>query len=172
MTIDVGALRKFQDTWGPVLEAIPAVLDAVAKQDDFARLEAEQNKALEKAKQEVAQAYEQADKRLEAVNAQLESLTKQQAAVAAAIASDRANAAEAAEAAQAAAKAKLDALTQQVNAVQARINGLNTEYASKRAAAEAEHASAVVAMAAEIKALEDRKAEAEKALEVFRAKFG
>ena len=37
MAVDIGALRKFQELWGPVLEALPAVMDAVAKQEDFER---------------------------------------------------------------------------------------------------------------------------------------
>jgi len=44
MSIDIGALRKFQDLWGPVLETIPAVIEATAKQDDLARAIAAQNK--------------------------------------------------------------------------------------------------------------------------------
>ena len=37
MAIDINALRKFQETWSPVMDAIPAVMDMVAKQADMDR---------------------------------------------------------------------------------------------------------------------------------------
>ena len=37
MAIDVGALRRFQETWGPVLDAIPAVVNMAEQQADLDR---------------------------------------------------------------------------------------------------------------------------------------
>lgn len=172
MAVDVGALRKFQDTWGPVLEAIPAVIEAVAKQDDFVRLEAEQQKLLDKAKQEIAGAYAQADKRLEAVNAELDALAKQKLSMQTAIESQRAEADAAAKVAQADAKTKLDTLNKQIDATAARLSNLGADYAAKLADARAAHEAAVQSMQSEIRGLEQRKYQAQQALDALRAKLG
>lgn len=172
MTVDVGALRKFQETWGPVLDAIPAVLEAVAKQDDFVRLEAEQQKLLDKAKQKIDSAYAEADRRLEAANAELDKIAKEKQSLQTAIESQRENAAAAAKKAEDDAKAKLDAVNFQLISTSVKLEKLDAEVAAKLSQAKAAHAAAVVAMEAEIKVLEQRKAQAEQALEALRVKLG
>lgn len=172
MSVDIGALRKFQDLWGPVLETIPAVIEATAKQDDLARAIAAQNKLLDKAKQDVTTAYEEADKRLAAVNEELSSLQAQKVQVAAGIASDQAKANEAAAAAMADMQAKLDLAGQRLAQATEKLNGVEADFAAKTAMAQAAHDAVLSNMAGEVKAMEDRQAKAEKALEALKAKLG
>jgi len=172
MTVDVAALRKFQEVWGPVLEAIPAVIEAVAKQDDLVRITAEQQKAVDKAKQEIASAYEQADRRLQAANDELDKIAEQKAKTQEAIESQRNAADEAASQAKAQAQANLDAIKQKTFDASLQLNSVEAEYAAKLADAKSAHAAAVAEMEAEIKSLESRKVQAEKALETLRAKLG
>ena len=172
MSIDIGALRKFQDLWGPVLETIPAVIEATAKQDDLARAIAAQNKLLDKAKQDVAAAYEEADKRLVAVNEELESLKSQKVKVVEAITAEQAKSKESADVAMADVKTKLDLAVQKLVQATEKLNGVEAEYATKVVMAQAEHDAALNKMASEIKAMEDRHAKAEKALDSLKAKLG
>lgn len=172
MTVDIGALRKFQDLWGPVLESIPAVIEATAKKEDLDRAIAIQNKALEKAKQDVASAYDEADKRLAAVNLELEALMVQKTQTTDAIATERVKANEAAVIALQEAQAQLAAVNLKVQASTEKLNSIGADYAAKIAEAQMAHDAAVAKMDAEIKSLEDRGSKAEKALEALRAKLG
>jgi len=172
MAIDISALRKFQDLWGPVLEAIPAVMDAVAKQSDMDREMQVQNKALEKAKQEVAAAYEEANKRLVAVNAELDSIERQKSDTLAAIADEQAKAKDAAAGVLAAEKKKLQAVNQQIQQATEKLSKVESDYAAKLALAQAEHTAVMAQMEDAVKAMEDRQAKAEEALEALKAKLG
>ena len=172
MTVDIGALRKFQDLWGPVLETIPAVIEATAKQDDLARAIAAERKALDKAKQDVTAAYDEADKRLAAVNAELDSVRAQKAQVIAGIEGLQQKAKEDAAAALDAVQAKLDVANKSLAQATEKLNGVESDYASKTAMAQAAHDAVLSKMASEVKAMEDRQAKAEKALEALKAKLG
>lgn len=172
MSVDIGALRKFQDLWGPVLEAIPAVIDAVAKKNDFDRGLIEQKLAFEKAQAEVANVYAQADKYAADANADLERVKAGHAKFMADAAAQRASENDVLAAQQADIKAKLTALNQKVASAQEKLGWVDTEYAAKLTQAQADHAAALAAMEAEIKATEDRRAKAEKALDVLRSKLG
>lgn len=72
MAIDIGALRKFEDTWKPILDAIPAVVSMVQQQNDLDRSIAAKRREFEEAEQEIKDAYEEANKRLIALNAEME----------------------------------------------------------------------------------------------------
>lgn len=172
MTVDIGALRKFQDLWGPVLESIPAVIEATAKKEDLDRAITIQNKVLEKAKQEVTTAYEEADKRLAAVNQELELLMAQKAQTSEAIAAERVKANDAAANALREAQGQLSVVNLKVQSATEKLSNIGAEYAAKIAEAQAAHEAAVAKMEAEIKSLEDRGSKAEKALETLRAKLG
>lgn len=172
MAIDISALRKFQDLWGPVLEAIPAVMDAVAKQSDMDREIRVQIKALEQAQKEVALVYEDANNRVTAANSGLDVIAIQQRETLASIADEQAKAKEAASSALAAEKKKLQAVNLQVQKAAEELGKVESEYAAKLALVNAEHAAAMKKLEAEVVAMEDRQAKAETALEALKAKLG
>ena len=172
MTIDIGALRRFQATWGPVIEIIPDVINMAEQQADLERGLAAKRLELSKATAEIDEAYAEANKQLAVSNEELVATGKQKAAVAAEIAAARQAAAKAVEDADASAKARLAAIEAQIaesSAVLAKIDG---RIAADTSAAQAEHAAAVKVMQIEIADLERRKATAEKALDTLRAKLG
>lgn len=172
MTIDTGALRKFQEVWGPAVAAIPAVLDMVDREADLNRGIEAKRLELEKAQQKIDAAYAEADKRLMALNDEMSTVMARKTAVTQEISAAQNKAQEEAAAAEKQKQAALDALQGQIVAVQSQLQGLQGEYAAKKAQAEAEHAQAVKAMNAEIAGLEAKKAAAEKALDAIKAKLG
>ena len=172
MAIDVGALRRFQETWGPVLDAIPAVVNMAEQQADLDRALAKKRIELTAATKEVEAAFAEADVRLEAVNKELTAVLDQKSATLAEIGNARTQADVAAKAAEVDAKKRLDAITQKVDVKSAELATVDAKIVAETNAALAEHAKAVAAMSAEIQDLEKRKAAAEKALDTLRAKLG
>lgn len=172
MAIDVGALRRFQETWGPVIEAIPAVVNMAEQQADLDRALAKKRIELTAATKEVEAAFAEADVRLEAVNRELTSVLDQKAATLAEIGNARTQADVAAKAAEVDAKKRLDAITQKVDVKSAELATVDAKIVAETNAALAAHDKAVAAMSAEIQDLEKRKAAAEKALDSLRAKLG
>lgn len=172
MAIDVGALRRFQETWGPVLDAIPAVVNMAEQQADLDRALAKKRIELTAATKEVEAAFAEADVRLEAVNRELTSVLDQKAATLAEIGNARTQADVAAKAAEVDAKKRLDAITQKVDVKSAELATVDAKIVAETNAALAAHDKAVAAMSAEIQDLEKRKAAAEKALDSLRAKLG
>lgn len=172
MTIDIGALRRFQSTWGPVIDVIPGVINMVEQQADFERGLAAKRIELNNATAEIASAYEEADKRLIALNAELVAASTQKSEVLAEINEAKKAAAEAAKVADAKAKARLSAIEDQITESSAVLAKVKDKIAEDTSAAQAEHAQIVLVMQAEILDLEKRKAAAEKALDTLRAKLG
>jgi chromosome segregation ATPase len=172
MTIDTNALRKFQDLWGPVLNSIPAVLDAVAQQRDVEQfLQTKRIEAVE-ADKKIANAFEEADKRLSSVNAEMEQAMQKKAKALADIeAAKKAQAAEQAKAEEAQRKL-LDEWNQKIASLQSQFSSVQADYNKKVADAEADFAGRVLALEAEVKELEKRKAAAEKALDTLRNRLG
>lgn len=172
MAVDITALRKFADTFGPAIEAIPAVIEAVAKQTDMDRALAAQAKELAKAKAEIQKAYDEADARIKVANEQVTEMLERKAAVVKEI--DEMRKAADAKAKDAATKAasKLAEVEARVAASQQTLKGLDAEVAAELAAANAAHAERVKVMEAEIADLDKRRASAEKSLDTLRAKLG
>ena len=172
MPIDTSALRKFQDVWGPVLDAIPAVLEAVAKKADVERELRIKQTELEGADVKISDAFVEANKRLSSVNSEMEQAVEQKAKALADI--------EAAKKAWAAANASAeevqrkiaDEWNKKIAALQSQFSNVEAEHAKKVSAAEADFASKIAALDADVKDLEKRKATAEKALETLRSKLG
>ena len=172
MPIDTSALRKFQDVWGPVLEAIPAVLEATAKKADVDRELRIKQVELDEADKKIAKAFEEADRRLSSVNSEMEQAVEQKAKALADI--------EAAKKAQAADNAKAeevqrkiaDEWNKKIAGLQSQFSNVEIEHAKKVSAAEADFAAKIAALDADVKDLEKRKATAEKALETLRSKLG
>jgi prefoldin subunit 5 len=172
MTIDIGALRRFQATWGPVIDVIPDVINMAEQQADFERGLAAKRLELDKATKAIDAAYEEADKRLTDINTALVAVNGQKLSVLAEIDAAKQAAAEAAKTADAAAKERLAAIEAQITESSAVLAKVGVQIAADTSAAQAEHATAVKAMQVEITDLEKRKAAAEKALDTLRAKLG
>lgn len=172
MTIDIGALRRFQATWGPVIAVIPDVINMAEQQADFERGLAAKRLELDNATKAIDAAYEEADKRLVTLNAELVEVSNQKVAVAAEIDAAKQAAAAEAKAADAAAKARLGAIEDQITESSAVLAKVGDQIAAETSEAQAKHAEAVKVMQAEIIDLEKRKATAEKALDTLRAKLG
>jgi len=127
MAIDINALRKFQETWSPVMDAIPAVMDMVAKQADMDRSMAQAKKDLEAAQAEVQSTYDNADKQLAKINDELAKLSQKKRDDQARFDSMLADLAAKVDQAEADAKIK-------VAAAQARVDGANQQAAAAEAA--------------------------------------
>jgi hypothetical protein len=172
MAIDTTALRKFQDVWGPVLDAIPAVLEAVAKQSDVDRELRIKKIELDEAGKKIDAAFVEADKRLSSVNSEMEQAMQQKAKALADIEdAKKAQAADNAKAAEAQRKL-VDEWNKKIAALQSQFSNVEAENAKRVAAAEASYAEKTAALEADVKDLEKRKAAAEKALDALRSKLG
>lgn len=172
MAIDVNALRIFQATWGPVIDAIPTVINVIGQQADLDRELKQKAMALEKAKKEIEDAYVEADRRLQDVNEKMADSMNARLSNEAAINQAKTDAANAADAAVKAQNAVLASIAEKIAAKNAELSSVDSNIAAKNAAVEAEHAALLRQMSAEIADLEKRKATAEKALDSLRAKLG
>jgi hypothetical protein len=172
MAIDTAALRKFQDLWGPVLEAIPAVLEATAKKADVERELRVKQVEIDEAGKKIDAAFVEADKRLSSVNSEMEQAMQQKAKALADIEdAKKAQAADDVKAAEAQRKL-VDDWNKKIASLQSQFSNVEAEHAKKVAAAEASFAEKTAALEADVKDLEKRKAAAEKALDALRSKLG
>lgn len=172
MSIDTSALRKFQDVWGPVLQTIPAVLDAAEREADLDRAINAKRIELERLKKEIAEKLVAAENRVKSMNADAAVALERKQAIAREVAEARAASAQQAAADAAQRAEELAAAKALAADVQSQIANLQADYAAKRDAAEAEHQSAVKGLQAEIKAFEARRAAAEKSLNALRERLG
>lgn len=172
MTVDIGALRKFQETFGSAIEAIPAVIEAAERQADMQR-EVEAHKAkMQKAKDEIQNVYDKADERLKQFNADISRLQAQKDALTQEIRAERAAADASAAQAQAEAKEKLAQIQAETKRATDQLAGIRAAVAAQTAVAQAEHDASVQVMKNEIADLERRRSLAEQALDSLRAKLG
>ncbi len=172
MAIDIGALRRFQATWGPVIDVIPDVINMAEQQADLERGLVAKRLELGKAADEIAAAYAEADKRLATLNEELVAVGVKRVAAVAEINEAKKAASDAAKVADTAAKARLAAIEAQITESSAVLAKVDAKIAADTSAAQAEHAQAVLVMQSEIMDLEKRKTAAEKALDTLRAKLG
>lgn len=172
MPIDTIALRKFQEVWGPVLDAIPAVLEATAKRADVERELRIKQVELEGADKKISDSFVEANKRLSAVNSEMEQAIEQKTKVLADI--EDAKAAQAADnvKAEEAQRKTVDEWNQSIAKLQSQFSNVEVEHAKKVSDLEADFAGRVLTLDAEVKDLEKRKATAEKALDTLRSKLG
>jgi len=172
MAIDTAALKKFQEIWGPVIEAIPAVLDMAASQADWERAITVKKIEFEEAGKKIDAAFVEADKRLSSVNSEMEQAMQQKAKALADIEdAKKAQADNFAKSQQAFSVTEMD-WVQKTAALQAQFAQVEANLAKKVADAEADFAGRVLALEADVKDLEKRKAAAEKALDALRSKLG
>lgn len=172
MTIDISALRRFQDMWEPVMKAIPAVMELDAKQADMNRWVAAKKLELDTAQKEIDASYVEADVRLLACNKQMEEAVAKTNAAKAEFAELKSTESERLKTATARASQELSFVEAQIAQKTARLGALDGEMAKALADATAEREAAIAALNVTIKTLEARQASAEKTLEALRAKLG
>jgi inner membrane protein involved in colicin E2 resistance len=172
MAIDTNALRKFQDLWGPVLEAIPAVLEATAKKADVERELRIKQVEIDDADNKIAKAFEEADKRLSSINSEMEQAMQQKAKALVEIEDAKKVDADNRAKAEEAQRKVVDEWNQRIAKLQSQFSNVESEHAKKVIDLEADFAGRVLALEAEVKDLEKRKAVAEKALDALRSKLG
>lgn len=172
MTIDTSALRKFQELWGPVLQTIPAVLDAAEREADLDRAINLKRMELERVQADLAEKVAAAERRVQSLNGDAAAALERKQAVLKELSEAKAAAAKQAAEAATQRAAELEAAKAAAASVQEQLAGLQADYTAKRAAAEAEHAQALRAMEAEIAQLATKRANAEQALRDLKAKLG
>ena len=172
MAVDISALRKFQDLWGPVLESLPAVMDAVAKQADLDRALSAAKRDFDKVMADVQVAKDEAEAiRAKSVE-QLEAFSVQMKA--AVDAADR-RAVEVEEESRARivrAKEKASAAEAKAEQQKAAVDAAESVAQANIAETEKKHAEVVKAKMAEIAALEKRQVTVENAIEALKSKLG
>lgn len=172
MALDIAGLKRFQDTFGPVLAAIPAVLDAAAQMDDLNRGIALKRVELEKAIAEVQKTYDDADARITSVNEVLASAQADAAAAKAEAKEIRSQAVARAKASDAKIAEAQAAADVALASKHSELAGLEQAYALKKMEAEAAHAAVLADLEAKAKDAEKRLATAEKALDALKSKLG
>lgn len=172
MAIDVGALRLFQSTWKPVIDAIPDVINMAAMQVDLDRELAAKKKELADAEAQIKSAFEEANRRLTNVNQQLEAAVA--GTKAAEADTDRLLAARERELAEAgtARKKTLAATEKRLAEVEAAVQKAEALAAQKIADAEAAAKAKLDAAETQLQAIEAKRQAAEAVLESLRSKLG
>jgi hypothetical protein len=170
--IDIGALHSFQNAWGPVLAAIPAVINMAEQQADLNRALAAKRLELTSASDEIDAAFKEANSRLATLNQEMTKVLAQKADVMASIEAAIVAADKTAQAAEAAAKTQLGETLKTLAARSEELAAMGVDIEAKAAAASSAHANAVAVRNVEIQDLEKRKAAAEKALDTLRSRLG
>lgn len=172
MSIDVSALKQFQKTFGPLLEAIPGVLDSLAAESDLDRAIAAKRKEfselLEKIDEQRAVVAEQVANARALVKAEQDKL----ADVKKAIREERQAADVAAQQAKQEVVNAMSALESKRDALSADVRDLDAVHSRKLAALQAEYDNMAGLRIAEIAELTSRKDAAAAALDAIRAKLG
>lgn len=171
MAIDTSALRKFQDVWGPVLQTIPAVLDAAEREADLDRAINAKRIEFGRIQSEIDDKIAAAENRVKSLNADAAAALERKQAMLKDLAEAKAAAAQQAAADAAQRAAELEAAKGALAEVQGQIARLQADYSAKRVAAEAEHAEAVRQLNAEIAQLTTKKANVEQALRDLKSRL-
>lgn len=172
MAIDYNALRRFQEMWGPVMDALPSILEASAKQADIERVLRLTKLDHEKAVKDVGAVYAEADKRLAQMNKELEDIQAEKDRVRAEIEQSRIAYAEEVQKSMKTQQELLHAINTKITVASNRLATVEAEYSVKVEAAEKNVADTIAKLDADVKELEKRKAAAEKALASLRDKLG
>lgn len=172
INIDIGTLHSFQNAWGPVIAAIPAVINMAEQQADLNRALAAKRLELTAASDEIDAAFKEANSRLATLNQEMTEVLDKKADVMASIEAATVAAAKAAQAAEVAAKTKLEETLKILAARSEELAAMGADIDAKAAAASTAHANAVAVRTVEIQDLEKRKAAAEKALDTLRSRLG
>jgi len=171
MNVDISALRKFEDTFGPAIAAIPAVIDAVSQANDLDRHINLKKVELQKVMDGIEAAKKQAEEFVAKTQARGDEIIKSADDYAASVKADADAAKEKAKDAQKKAEASLMELQAKVVVAQTKLDDLDAQYAGKFAQLETDHATKIAAMNAEISSLEAKRAKVEDAIAELKAKL-
>lgn len=170
--VNVKALRDFQKMWGPVLDTIPSVIDAVGVAKDIDRAVALRKKELADIEAEIEAKVSAANKELDNIKAQVQASEAQKSKVDAEISQAVADEKNAIKDATKRAKDALSGVLSKLEESQSRLDNISAEIASNMKAAKAEQDAMVQQKQSEISDLERKRVSAERALESLRAKLG
>lgn len=172
MAINPKELQRFLDVWQPVIQALPAVINAAEYEAELGRhvaiLESQRDEAIAK----TAEAAEQSAKLIAAAKEELKKISAKKDS----LAKDTQEATEALNQTVAAAKVQadlaIDALRRSVEDAHKSAEAERTAIAAATAEAAAAAATALDDLKQQVAELEKRKAAGEKALDALRAKLG
>jgi len=171
-TMDVSALRAFQDVWGPVVASIPAVLNMAESFADVERGLAAKQKELAEVMAKVDSAMDEGNARYAALQGELAAAQTRLADLNTQITAKQTEAKDAAAAAKAAASAEIAKVKAEVAA---EIRGIRAEVKADADALDAlkvEKQAVVADAQVKLDDIEKRAVAAEKSLATLRAKLG
>lgn len=172
MAIDTSALKKFLETFGPVVEALPTVMDAVNKQNSIDKEIKRQTKELEKLQAAMDSVVAEAEAKVVEANKMAESVLATRTATQGAIADDKREAAKKAREAEAKANDKLKAIEEKTATAEKQLKAVDADLKARLKLAETEFNTRKEVMDAEIAELEKRQASAERSLATLLKKLG
>lgn len=171
MNVDIGALRKFEEVFGPAIASIPAVIDAVASKNDLERHIAQKQVELQQVMDRIEATKQEGEEFIKTTQARADSMLNaaDKKVQDAALEADKVR--EAAQAARTAAEAKLAEFNARIMEASNKVRDAEDEAAKKLAALDLAHATKVKQLESEVEDLEARRAKAEKSLAALRAKL-
>lgn len=172
MAINVVELRKFQELFGPVLAAIPAVLDLDAQMADAERAVAAAKREYDQIKAGIEEQLRIGTEQVDAAVKRLQETEATRTALMREITDERSRAAAAAQAAIDARDAKLASISVGISEATQRAAQVDREYAKKLADAKAAHQQAVTELNDEITELLARRDAIRSSLDELKAKLG
>lgn len=172
MAIDVNALRLFQATWKPVIDAIPSLMDMADKLADLDRTLATRQREIDEANKKIAAAFDEGNLRLTEINRQMELAMQQRQEAAdetARLVADREREISEAGAAR---KKTLASTEAKLAAIEEKLQSAERDLAEQLAKADKELAAKSATAEKVLADIEARQKAAETALESLRAKLG
>lgn len=172
MSINESALKKFAETFGPAIEAIPAVIEAASKAKDYERLVEESLVKLSRIEESCARVQEEKAKSIQIAEEKLQKVFSRKAEASKALGSIEAEHMAIHSSLQGL-KDKLDAETKAaVNAKQAKIDALSDVFEAKTVALEEDFSKIKSSLNSDIQKLEAKRKSVENALDKLKAKLG
>lgn len=172
MGINVKELRKFQELWAPVIEAIPAVLDMADKQSDWNRALEIQKLEYEEGQKRLNDAVEEASKRVEAMRADTEAFAQQREKALSEISIAKQVRVDEEIAEKKARDKAISEWKSKISVLEGKFAEVQKNYDKKNADAEKDFADKLQKLEAEVIKLEKRKADAEKVISSLRNTLG
>lgn len=172
MSINESALKKFAETFGPAIEAIPAVIEAASKARDYERLVAESLDKLQLIEDACAKEREDKLKSIANADAKLAKILVKKAEASKELGSIEADFMSVNSSLQGL-KDKLKAETEvAVSVKQAKIDALDDVFKAKTVALEKDLSKIKDSLESEIKQLETKRKSVETSLAKLKAKLG
>jgi hypothetical protein len=172
MAIDHRALQSFYDMWTPVMQTLPAVIDAAQREAELSRSVAQKAAEFERVNVACQDREAAAEIKVAAAMQRLNGVKEEHLELLKTFKVEISEAKAEVTKAKKDAAAKIQEHQASTASTQAEEVEAVKQHASVISSLEAEHATAMKVMQAEIADLEKRKAAAEKALDTLRAKLG